>query len=59
MLWTTPEALHERLPLTNKTGKLTITADARIDNRDELFSTLNFNGRPRETIPDSEVILAA
>jgi asparagine synthase (glutamine-hydrolysing) len=59
MLWTTPESLHEKLPLTNKSGDLTITADARIDNRDELFSTLNFNGRPRDTITDSELILAA
>lgn len=59
MLWTTPESLHEKLPLTNKTGELTITADSRIDNRDELFSALNFNGRPRETIADSEIILAA
>ena len=59
MLWTTPESLHEKLPLTNKAGNLTITADARIDNRDELIPTLNFNGRPRETIPDSEIILAA
>lgn len=59
MLWTTHESLHEKLPLTNKSGDITITADARIDNRDELFSTLNFNGRPRETIADSEIILAA
>ncbi len=59
MLWTTPESLHEKLPLTNKTGELAITADARIDNRDELIPTLNLNGRPRETIPDSEIILAA
>ena len=59
MLWTTPESLHEKLPLTNKTGDLTITADARIDNRDELIPALNFNGRPRENISDSEIILAA
>ena len=59
MLWTTPESLHEKLPLVNKTGELAITADARIDNRDELFASLNFNGRPRETIADSELILAA
>jgi len=59
MLWATPESLHEKLPLTNKTGDLTITADARIDNRDELIPTLNLNGRPRETIADSEIILAA
>jgi asparagine synthase (glutamine-hydrolysing) len=59
MLWTTPESLHEKLPLSNKTGDLTITADARIDNRDELILVLNFNGRPRETITDSELILTA
>ena len=59
MLWTTPESLHEKLPLTNKSGDLTITADARIDNRDELISALNFNGRLREAIADSEIILAA
>jgi len=59
MLWTTPESLHEKLPLINKTGNLVITADARIDNRDELISVLNFNGRPREFITDSELILAA
>jgi len=59
MLWTTPESLHEKLPLTNKSGDLTITADARIDNRDELISNLSLNGRPRETITDSEIILAA
>jgi asparagine synthase (glutamine-hydrolysing) len=59
MLWTTPESLHEKLPLTNKSGDLTITADARIDNRDELIPALNFNGRPREAITDSEIILAA
>jgi asparagine synthase (glutamine-hydrolysing) len=59
MLWTTPESLHEKLPFTNKTGDLTITADARIDNRDELIPAINFNGRPRENITDSEIILAA
>lgn len=59
MLHTTPESLHEKLPLTNRGGDLTITADARIDNRDELISDLNFNGRPRETITDSEIILTA
>ncbi len=59
MLHTTPESLHEKLPLTNQRGDLTITADARIDNRDELFRSLDFDGHPRETIPDSELILAA
>ncbi len=59
MLWTTPESLQEKLPLTSKSGDLVITADARIDNREELIPTLDLNGRPRETITDSEIILAA
>jgi len=45
MLWTTPESLQEKLPLANKSGDLVITADVRIDNRDELIPALNFNGR--------------
>jgi asparagine synthase (glutamine-hydrolysing) len=36
MLWSTPESLQEKLPLASK--GLAITADARIDNRDELIS---------------------
>lgn len=59
MLWTTPESIHEKLPMVNKTGDSVITADARIDNREELINALNFNGKPRETISDSEIILAA
>ena len=59
MLWTAPESLHEKLPLVNKTGELAITADARIDNRDELFASLDLDGRPRETITDTDLILTA
>jgi len=39
MLWT-PESLLELLPLVNQTGDLAITADAHIDNRDELIAAL-------------------
>jgi asparagine synthase (glutamine-hydrolysing) len=59
MLCTTPESIHEKLPMTNKTGDIAITADARIDNRSELITVLNFNGSPRGRITDSEIILAA
>ncbi len=59
ILRTTPESLHERLPLVSETGDLAITADARIDNRDELIAALGINGRPREEISDSELILGA
>ncbi|MBT9314730.1 lasso peptide isopeptide bond-forming cyclase [Leptothoe spongobia] len=57
MLWTTPESLHEQLPLVK--GDLAITADARIDNRDELAQVLPLPDRPLEKITDSEFILAA
>jgi len=57
MLWTTPESLHERLPLAK--GGLTITADARIDNRDELINLLGLSRTASATISDSELILAA
>jgi asparagine synthase (glutamine-hydrolysing) len=58
MLWTTPESLHEALPLVHKTGALVITADARIDNRDDLIAGLGLHLRDRQ-IPDSELILGA
>jgi len=59
MLWTTPESLLERLPLKDSTGNLVLTADARIDNRDELIATLELKDRPAEKITDSDLILAA
>lgn len=57
ILWTTPESLIEKLPLVR--NGLIITADARIDNRDELKLVLNLPDRPLEKISDSEFILAA
>ncbi|OKH32525.1 asparagine synthase (glutamine-hydrolyzing) [Calothrix sp. HK-06] len=59
MLWTTPESLLEKLPLTNRTSGLTITADCRIDNREELISLLQFDNCLPEKITDSQLILAA
>jgi asparagine synthase (glutamine-hydrolysing) len=57
MLWSTPESLLEKLPAVK--GSLTITADARIDNRDELIASLVLNSLPPEKITDSDIILAA
>jgi asparagine synthase (glutamine-hydrolysing) len=59
LLWTTHESLLEKLPLVDQTGDLVLTADARIDNRDELICALNLNDRPAEKITDSQLILAA
>ena len=53
MLWTTPESLHESLPFEEH--GLTITADARIDNRKELSKTLDIEDI--EDISDSYFIL--
>ena len=59
MLHTTPESLHEELPLVNRSEDLVLTADARIDNREELIVALGCTGRPREEITDGELILGA
>lgn len=58
MLWTTPESLIEKLPITNRSGDLAITCDARIDNRNELIATLDLTQRHPEEITDSELILS-
>jgi asparagine synthase (glutamine-hydrolysing) len=55
MLWTTQESLHEKLPLEE--NNLVITADARIDNRDELSKELGL--RDEEDVSDSYFILKA
>jgi asparagine synthase (glutamine-hydrolysing) len=58
MLHTTPESLNERLPATHPHDpNLTITADARIDNRDDILAALNIS--PAERLPDSTLILLA
>ena len=58
MLHTTPESLHEELPLVSAYGDLALTADARIDNRGELLSALRID-RPHEEVCDSELIIEA
>jgi asparagine synthase (glutamine-hydrolysing) len=59
LLWTTPESLHEILPLVHDAGRLVLTADARIDNRDELIRALDLDDRPPAEMTDSHLILAA
>ena len=58
LLATTPEALVEELPLTEPDSGCTITADARLDNREELIAALDLGGETR-TIGDGELILRA
>lgn len=57
MLWNTPESKLEHLPNTH--DYLSITMDARLDNREELAKNLDLPNRPFEKITDSDFILAA
>lgn len=57
--WITPESVHERLPYCDEHLKLVITADAIIDNRDELFERLLIETERRERMTDSELIARA
>ena len=59
MLRTTPESLNEELPLIGAGGDLVITADARIDNREELIAVFGWRGRPGAEVGDAELILKA
>src|SRR5262245_10430097 len=59
MLLTTSESLHEKAPLVSKSGDIALTADARIDNRDELINALGLGQSPSREMSDSELIVAA
>lgn len=57
--WITPESIGEQLPLYDYERQLAITADAIIDNRDELFEKLQIDHPLRKIMTDSELILLA
>jgi asparagine synthase (glutamine-hydrolysing) len=59
MFHSTPESLLERQPLVAREGDLVMTADARIDNRQDLIQSLGCDRRPSGEITDSDLILAA
>jgi asparagine synthase (glutamine-hydrolysing) len=58
LLATTPEAVHERLPLRDHASGCVITADVRLDNRPELLSALGIRDRTAD-IGDAEIVLRA
>lgn len=57
MVQNTPESQCEHFPL--KRENCVLTMDARIDNRETLFTELTLPDRPMNEIGDSEFILAA
>lgn len=59
MLWVTPESLSETQPLVNVDTPVVLTADARIDNREELFEQLNIAIEGDNVITDIDLIVKA
>ena len=57
MLHITPESLQEKLPWQDEVTGLVITADARIDNREELFAALTISPQAGRELSDSQLIL--
>lgn len=55
----TPESHYEELPRFNDCAGLAITADAIIDNREELLSAFNIADKEAALTPDSELIIQA
>ena len=54
-----PEAKRESQPLASSDGRYIIVFDGRIDNRDEIFASLDSHLKPRLDCPDVEIVLAA
>lgn len=57
--WITPESVNETLPFYDYARQLAITADAIIDNREELFNRLQVEKLDRPYMTDSQLILLA
>ncbi|AJD92694.1 hypothetical protein JMA_33770 [Jeotgalibacillus malaysiensis] len=57
--WITPESVGEIQPFYCRESGCVISADAIIDNRQELFSLLNIPEYQRANMPDSQLILKA
>lgn len=57
--WITSESINEQLPYYDYETQLVITADAIIDNRNELFDRLQVEKVHRREMPDSKLILLA
>lgn len=57
MFHTTPESLTEKQPLTNESGQICLVLDGRVDNYDELKSSLIAAGSILRDNTDAELVL--
>ena len=59
MMWTTPEAHHEKQPLLDESGKLCLVMDGRVDNRSEVKKALADAGFAVRKDTDADIMLRA
>ncbi len=59
LLATTPEALNETQPWTDRISACVVVTDSRLDNREVLAASLGLSDRPIDGIGDAELIFAA
>lgn len=59
LLRTTPEGAQDAQPLQETGGNFVVTADVRLDNREELFDLLGFEVHRRASVSDGALLLAA
>ena len=52
-----PEDVHDRQPLQSPDGRLTLVADVRLDNRDELTSKLSLSAADSQRLCDAALLL--
>jgi asparagine synthase (glutamine-hydrolysing) len=54
-----PEDIYDRQPLQTRDGRLTLVADLRLDNRDELVGELGLNSQQARQLCDAAILLEA
>jgi len=54
-----PEDIHDRQPLHSRDGRLTLVADVRLDNRDELVTQLGLPAGDAGQLCDAAILLAS
>jgi asparagine synthase (glutamine-hydrolysing) len=52
-----PEDVHDRQPLSSRDGRLTLVADVRLDNRDELSGLLGLASLETQQLCDAAILL--
>lgn len=59
LTYNTPEAVNESMPKWLEAARLLFVAEGRLDNRDELFGTLDIPEGERDEMPDGDLMLKA